>query len=794
MTQSHDIPVLSAPSDDALREMLKQMNIGMTPDEARKVAGILGRNPTRVELFIFDIEWSEHCSYKSSRPVLKKYLPTDASNVILGPSEDAGIIRFTAVDGVEYAIVFAHESHNHPSQVLPVEGAATGIGGIVRDVDCMGAHVVAVADALRFGNPSGRYAARTRWIANGVVDGIWQYGNALGVPNLAGDIYFDDDYDDNCLVNVVCAGVVPVDRIIRSRTPKEALDREFDLILVGKPTDASGFGGVTFASEILDEEEKERQLGAVQVHDPFLKNILITRKANRMVTETAFEKGIPMGMKDLGGGGLACAGSEICSAGGVGALIHLDRVHISMPDLPPEVIACGETQERFILAVPPEFTPEVLKIYNEIWQLPTEANGACARVIGHTLKAPQFKMLFHGETVCDAPIHEVTGGIVYDRAAAPVTFQGEDPDPGDRAGGVHRLPETVARLVRSLNICSRYPVYRHYDTEVQGMAVLRPGESDAGVMAPLELTAGSPAGMALTVDGNPFIGAIDPYWGGATAVAEAMRNIVASGAIPRALTDCLCYGNPEKPEAFWQFKRGVQGIADAANRLWQIDTEKEPVPIVSGNVSFYNESALGQAIKPSPIVACVGTMEDYTRAVSKNVSAAGNRLVLVGRRRDEMGGSAYYREIFGVPGTRPLTVDWDRERADMHGVAEVLRQRLATACHDISDGGLIITLAEMLFSHRRPTVLGMDIQLPASDLPADTYLLSEAGGFVLEIPPDMLDEAMAVLRSHAADVQVLGAVTEDGKLSVKSNDNNIMELDVKVLLYEWFHGLEEASL
>ncbi len=794
MKQSHDVPVLNAPSDDALRDLLKQMNIGMTPAEARKVAGILGRNPTRVELFIFDIEWSEHCSYKSSRPILKKYLPTEASNVILGPSEDAGIIKFIEVDGVEYAIVFAHESHNHPSQVLPVEGAATGIGGIVRDVDCMGAHVVAVADALRFGNPSGRYAARTRWIANGVVDGIWQYGNALGVPNLAGDVYFDDDYDDNCLVNVVCAGIVRTDRIIRSRAPAEALEREFDLILVGKPTDASGFGGVTFASEILDEEEKERQLGAVQVHDPFLKNILITRKANRMVTETAFEKGIPIGMKDLGGGGLACAGSEICSAGGVGALIHLDRVHTSMPDLPPEVIACGETQERFIFAVPPEFTPEVLKIYNEIWQLPTEANGACARVIGHTLKEPQFKMLFHGKTVCDAPIHEVTGGIVYERAAQPVEFTGKDPEPGGETGAVARLPEILTRLVRSLNICSRYPVYRHYDTEVQGMAVLRPGESDAGVMAPLELTAGSPAGMALTVDGNPFVGAIDPYWGGATAVAEAMRNIVASGAIPRALTDCLCYGNPEKPRAFWQFTRGVQGIADAANRLWQIDTDREPVPIVSGNVSFYNESALGQAIKPSPIVACVGTMDDYARATGKNVTAAGNDLVLVGRRRDEMGGSAYFREIYGVPGTRPLTVDWDRERADMHAVAAVLRRELASACHDISDGGLAVTLAEMLFSHRRPATLGMTVRLPETELPVDRYLFTETGGFVLEIPTENLEDAAAVLAEHGAEFQRIGTVTSDGKLTIKHNDHNILEIDVKVLLYEWFHGLEEASL
>lgn len=791
MKYTETIPVSSFSDDSELQRSLRRLNIGMSPSEARKVAGILGRDPTRVELFIFDIEWSEHCSYKSSRATLKKYLPTDASNVILGPSEDAGIIRFTRANGHEYAIVFGHESHNHPSQVLPVEGAATGIGGIVRDVDCMGAHVVAVADALRFGNPAGRNAARTRWIANGVIDGIWQYGNALGVPNLAGDVYFDDSFDDNCLVNVVSLGIVRSDRIIRSRVPVQAAEEDYDLILVGKPTDSSGFGGVTFASEILNDEEKERQLGAVQVHDPFLKNILITRKANRMVWDLAFERGIPIGMKDLGGGGLACAGSEICSAGGFGADIHLDRVHTSMPDLMPEVIACGETQERFIFAVPKAFTPEVLRIYNEVWELPGEANGAGASVIGRTRRDPVFRMLYHGEPVCEAPIHEVTGGIRYEREAQPITFKGIEP-PDEPMPDLNRV---LQKLVKSLNLCSRYPVYRHYDTEVQGMAVLRPGESDAGVIAPLELTENCAAGVALAVDGNPFIGEIDPYWGGAAAVAESMRNVIASGAIPRALTDCLCYGNPEKPQAFWQFVRGVQGIADAANRLWQIGTLNEPVPIVSGNVSFYNESAMGFAIKPSPIVACVGTMDDFSKATGQLATAAGNRLILVGKRRDEMGGSAYYREIYGVTGTRPVTVDWEQERADMHAVAEVLQQGLATACHDIADGGLLVALAEMLFTHRRTPRLGMNIRLESTgDLPVDRFLFSETGGFILETPPETSEQVMRLLREKGAEPQMIGEVSNQGILSVKYNDNKIIESDIKVLLYDWFHGLEEASL
>ena len=792
MKYTDTIPISSFEDDEKLLKMLRSMNIGMTPDEARKVAGILGRDPTRVEIFIFDIEWSEHCSYKSSRTVLRKYLPSEASNVILGPSEDAGIIRFTKANGREYAIVFAHESHNHPSQILPVEGAATGIGGIVRDVDCMGAHVVAVADALRFGNPNGKNAARSRWITNGVIDGIWQYGNALGVPNLAGDVYFDDSFDDNCLVNVISVGIVQADKIIRSRVPEDAKNRDYDLILVGKPTDSSGFGGVTFASEIIDDDKSERQLGAVQVHDPFLKNILIMRKANRMVTELAFEKQIPIGMKDLGGGGLACASSEICSAGGFGAVVYLDKVHISIPDLSPEIIACSETQERFIFAVPPEFTPDVLDIYNRIWELPGEANGACASVIGHTLKEPDFKMIYQGEVVCDAPIHEVTSGIRYDRQSEPIYFEGKNPSKAQKVD----LEEALSTIIKSLNVCSRYPVYRHYDTEVQGMAVLRPGEADAGVIAPLELTENCPAGVALSVDGNPFIGELDPYWGGACAVAESMRNVIASGAVPRALTDCLCYGNPEKPTAFWQFVRGVQGIADAANKLWQIDTEKEPVPIISGNVSFYNESALHLAIKPSPIVACVGTMEDYSLATGQFVTDIGNHIIMVGKRRDEMGGSAYFREVFGVTGTQPITIDWEQERADMHAVAEIIRRRLATACHDIADGGCITALAEMLLSHRREPAMGVAIDLNQIDfdMPLDHFLFTETGGFLIETPPEKSAAVIDVLTQFGAYGLKIGEVISYAKLTVKHNNHLVFNADIKALLYDWLHGLKEASL
>lgn len=783
------VPIDQQPDDDSLQKLLKSLNIGMTPDEARKIVSILGRNPHTVELFIFDIEWSEHCSYKSSRATLKQYLPTDAPNVILGPGEDSGIIRFTgAKDGEEYAIVIAHESHNHPSQVLPVEGAATGIGGIVRDVDCMGAHVCAVADALRFGNPHGSNKARSRWIIQGVVDGIWQYGNAMGVPNLAGDIYFDDSFDDNCLVNVVSLGIVKTANIIRSRVPIEARQEPYDLILVGKPTDSSGFGGVTFASDILDPSEDDKRRGAVQVHDPFIKNILIMRKANRAVIDLALSRGIPIGMKDLGGGGLACASSEICSASGFGADVNLDCVHTSMDHLPPEVIACGETQERFIFAVPRSFTADVLAIYNDIWDLPGEANGAGARHIGEVLPDPIYRLRHSGQIVCEAPIEQITTGIKYDRPRSDLTCKGSDPidpPPDD-------LSEAILTILGSINGCSRIPVYRHYDTEVQGAAVIRSGEADAGVIAPLELTLNCPAAIALSVDGNPFAGAIDAYWGGATAVAEAMRNVVAVGAIPRALTDCLNYGNPEKPSAFGQFVDGVRGIADAARQLHQLDSLNDPVPVVSGNVSFYNESAQGLAIKPSPIVACVGTMSDYSKAITMHFKCPGNRIVLVGERRREMGGSAYYRTIRGVSGSIPLKVDWKSELAAMRGVWSVIDRRLAAACHDISDGGLALTLAEMCLSHRSTYLLGAHVALESATLPFDELLFSESGGFILEIPPDNLNETLQLLNDAGAFCVNCGEVTAEPELTIEVNEIKRVQLSVSHMRSQWLNGLEDV--
>src|SRR3989339_591516 len=369
-------------SDTALQDFLKKNAISLNVFEARKVVELIGRNPTITELYIFNTQWSEHSSYKSSRSVLKALLPTQAPNVILGPVEDSGIVELGYLNGERYGIVVSHESHNHPSQVVPYEGAATGVGGIIRDVLCMGAKVIAIADPLRFGN-----------------------------PNICGDIYFNDSFDENCLVNVVCLGIVKEKDIIHSYAPKNA--EGYDIIIIGKATDNSGFGGAAFASLILDEKNRESNRGAVQVPDPFLKNVII--RASYAVFEDARNKGVQLGFKDMGAGGIMCSTSELCSEADFGADIDLGRVNVSMQSLPPYIIACSETQERFTWICPPEFTKTLLKIYNEDFELPQISLGAGAFVIGKVTKQQDYILRYNGKIVCNVPIKVVTQGINYGR-------------------------------------------------------------------------------------------------------------------------------------------------------------------------------------------------------------------------------------------------------------------------------------------------------------------------------------------------------------------------------------------
>ncbi len=804
--------------DDAmLAAQLEMLGLVMTPYEARRIVELIGRDPTLVELHIFNVEWSEHCSYRSSRATLEEFLPTTGPNVIMGPQEDAGIIELGVFDGRRYGVVIAHESHNHPSQILPNEGAATGIGGIVRDVDCMGAIVVGTADPLRFGNPRGRHADRTCWIARRVVDGIWEYGNALGVPILAGDLVFSESFDDNCVVNVVAIGIVAEEDIIHSAVPPEAADEPYDIIIVGKPTDDSGFGGSAFASKILgDEEEKQEDRAAVQVPDPFLKNVLLMRKANEDVRRAVKEQGIVIGIKDFGGGGFACGTSEIAAAGGFGVDLDLNAVHVALENLLPEVICCAETQERYVLAVPSHFTPTVLKIYNEDWDLPNIYEGAQASCIGRATTDKRYVLRHDGKIVADAPVDVITGGIRYDREEQPKEHEGQEPD----FEQPHDLGECLLKVLSSENVASREFLYRAYDTEVQGNAIIRPGEADAGLIAPLPEER---VGVALATDGNPFYGAISPFWGGATAVAEAMRNVAAIGAVPSGLTDCLNFGNPEKPTAFWEFRESVRGLAEAAKQLWLKGHQNTPVPVISGNVSFYNESATGSAVLPSAIITCIGIMQDYSKAITMQLRQPGNTLVLLGARYDELGGSEYYRTILDETGRNVPRVRWEHERANIYAVIDAIDAGLAESCHDISNGGLIATVAEMMMGGyaRGPWGAELDIdalcsaasqcgagfqcgagcqpadqapadQAPAEPLRADKLLFSESGGFVLEVSPDNLSPLRDIAASHGAEPVTIGSVTEAATLVVRDSDRQLISLPSERLKAAWTRGLSEA--
>ncbi|HOZ18105.1 MAG TPA: phosphoribosylformylglycinamidine synthase subunit PurL [Candidatus Fermentibacter daniensis] len=736
-----------------LAEVLQSRGLSMTLEEAVKVASFVGRMPTPLELHLFDTMWSEHCSYKSSRKLLKT-LPVSAPQVVLGPGEDAGIVEFAEHGGHLWDIVVAHESHNHPSQVLPVEGAATGVGGIVRDVYCMGARVIGVMDLLRFGPPA---SSSSRAVARGVVQGVWQYGNALGVPNLGGDTVFHEGYESNCLVNVVSVGLVRHDRIIHSFVPGAARGTPYVLVLVGKPTDATGFGGATFASADLDSD---LGMGAVQVADPFLKRVVA--EANARVLDMLFERGVDFGFKDLGAGGIACVSSEMASHGGMGIELWLDKVPVSVPDLPPEVVACAETQERFGLAVPQDIAYEVVQIYNEEFELPRLYPGAGASIIGRFTSDRTYLVLHGGREVACAPVEAITEGIRHDREACPIESDVSEPSsrPVDP-------PSDLSRMALSPSGVSRSPLYSFYDSEVQAATHLRPGEADSVVVVPIP---GCSAGLAVSGDGNPFYGELDPYLGGAHAVAEAFRNVVATGAVPLCATDCLNYGSPENPEVFWQFSRGVEGIADACRALALAGGEA--LPIVSGNVSFYNQSRDGAAIPPSPIVAVFGRLDDFTRARDISLKRAGDLIVLVGERRDELGGGLYYRECLGHRGGAVPSFRGGEELAMARLVLDWIGRDIVRASHDISEGGLAFAAMEMAFASGPHNGLGVRL-----DIACDPVLLySETPGYLLEVGPDDLP----ALAGLAAPVRVIGEVVPAFSIS-----GNGWELNLRELCEQW---------
>lgn len=691
-------------------------NVALRDDELQRIRERLGREPTTVELHAFDAQWSEHCSYKSSRHHLKR-LPTAGGSVVLGPGEDAGVLHLGVHEGERYAVVVAHESHNHPSQVVPFEGAATGIGGIVRDVLCMGAEVIAVADPLRLGRADAA-ESHARRVAEGVVDGIGSYGNAIGVPNLAGDVYFDEGFEENALVNVVALGIVKESELIHSFAPKGAED--WAIVLVGKATDPSGFGGASFSSVTLDADETEVNKGAVQVPDPFLKNVLM--RASYRLFALLREKKIVAAFKDLGAGGILGCSAEITAQGGYGAEIDLDKVNVAIEGLGPEVIAVGETQERLIWLLPEETAREAVRIYNEEFTLPEIAFNARATIVGRVTAEPRYVLRYRGEVVMDVESEFLTGSI---RDDLPYTEMIRHEGAVDELAAVD-VEQLFPRVLAHRDVASREPLYRRYDAVVRGCTVLPRGAADAGILAPVP---GSPLGVALAVAGNPRFGRIDSGYAAEHAVGEAMRKVAAVGARPIGLTDCLNFGNPRKPDQYGEFVAAVDGLARAATELG--------LPFVSGNVSFYNESSGGRPVPASAIVGCIGALDDVGRVVTPGLKDADSALLWIGSRELALGGSVI-AELLGIEGALPR-ISYVGERAALGIVHDANVRGILLSCRAIGAGGMLTALARLAFDamlHGRNLGAEIDFGNP----------LCEAGGFICEVSDEREIDLTGALR------------------------------------------------
>jgi phosphoribosylformylglycinamidine synthase II len=724
----------------AVASRLFALGVTLEAEEVTLLLELLGRPPHWAEAVLFGILWSEHCSYKSTRHLLKR-LPSRAPQVVIGPGEDAGVVALPP-PCEDLAMVMAHESHNHPSQVLPVEGAATGVGGIVRDVVCMGAEVVGVLDALRFGDPrTGGVAVRD--IVRGVVRGIADYGNALGVPNLGGDVYFDAGFDANCLVNVMALGLVSRDGILRSRVPEG--DGPWVLVLVGKPTDESGFGGAAFASGELGGDQR----GAVQLPDPFLKRVL--NVANAEMFRRVRERGVPAGFKDLGAGGVACATSELAAAGGRGAEILLDELHRVPRRLPPEVLLCSETQERYCWVLPEAFAAEACEIYNREFALGAIYPGAGARVIGRANETGQYRVTWEGEVIVDCAVDAITAGRRVQRPAR----RRPPPPPARPRRRTPDLHGALLDLLGSWNGCSREYLFRHYDSEVQGRTWLRPGEADATV---IRVHPERAMGLALAVGGNPHWCESDPELGARHAVAEAARNVACVGGRPWALTDCLNFGHPTDARVMGDLAATIEGLAVAAETLGGLAARGEPLPFVSGNVSLHNQTG-DRPVPSSPVVWCAGVVHDVTTSLGMSLQAAGDFLLLVGEPRDELTGSAYTRDLLGEPGGAPPSLDLAREARLQELAVLAAEGRWVRSAHDLSDGGLAAALAEMVMACPPERGLGVEVDLGVLEAPAAMALFSERPGILFEVAPERAARVFHAARERSLLAWPIGAVT-----------------------------------
>jgi len=692
--------------------------VALTPEEYRAIVGELKRAPTEVELGMLGVLWSEHCSYKSSKALLRR-LPSTGPAVIQGPGENAGAVNI----GHGWAAVFKIESHNHPSAIEPYQGAATGVGGIIRDVIAMGARPIALLDSLRFGPLPGS----SRHV-EGVVAGIGGYGNCIGIPTVGGEVYFDECYTNNPLVNAMCVGLVRVERLMRAR----AEGTGNSLMLVGADTGRDGIHGASFASLELDETSSERR-PAVQVGNPFLEKCLLEACMDLSVTDAV------VAIQDLGAAGLTSSVAECAGrVPGAGARIDVARVPRREQGMTPYDVMLSESQERMLVVVERGREAEVEAIFQS-WDL-------TSAVIGRVTDDGLLTVVDGTHEVARLPVGLLTDGAPMRRLVGVAPQQ----PPGLNIDALPPLVDpgaTLLRLLASPNLSSRRGIFRRYDHMV-GAATLIPPGGDAAMLR----VKGTRLGLAVTTDCNSRYCHLDPHLGAQLAVAEAARNIVATGAHPLAVTDCLNFANPDRPETYWEMEETVAGLAHACRAL--------DLPIVSGNVSLYNDSSGQSAIYPTPVVGMVGLIEDYAKRLGAGLRAEGDFVMLVGSSNNDLGGSEYLNVEHGVVAGRPPALDLTRERAVSRLVLAAADNGLLHSAHDCAEGGMLIALAECCL------LSGIGVRCPAirpeAPLRLDAAFFGESPSrFIVSLPSRAMPELQSLARRHHVEISLLGLAGGD---------------------------------
>ncbi|MGP4060612.1 phosphoribosylformylglycinamidine synthase subunit PurL [Halobacillus sp. H74] len=730
------MPSMLEISPEAIEEKRVYSEMGLTDEEYLSIKSILGRQPNYTEIGLFSVMWSEHCSYKNSKPLLKKF-PTEGPHVLQGPGEGAGVIDI----GDDQAVVFKIESHNHPSAVEPYQGAATGVGGILRDVFSMGARPIALLNSLRFGSLE---QPRVKYLFEEVVRGIAGYGNCVGVPTVGGEVQFDNAYNGNPLVNAMCVGLIDHKDIQKGI----AAGLGNTVMYVGAKTGRDGIHGATFASEELSEESEEKR-PSVQVGDPFMEKLLIEACLD-VIHHDAL-----VGIQDMGAAGLTSSASEMASKAGTGMTMNLDQIPQRERDMTAYEMMLSESQERMLLVVERGREEEIASVFRK-YDLEAVA-------VGEVTDTKRFRLEHNGEVVADVPVDSLAEDApVYHQPSRVPDYYQEFQSMEDYVPAVSDYRQTLVDLLKQPTIASKEWVYDQYDSMVQTNTVVTPG-SDAAVLR----VRGTKKAIAMTTDCNSRYIYVDPEVGGKIAVAEAARNIICSGGRPLGLTDGLNFGSPENPEIFWQMEKSVDGMSEACRELG--------TPVISGNVSLYNESFGGQAIYPTPIVGMVGLIEDTAHITQSHVKQAGDLLYVIGETHAEFGGSELQGMIEGKHFGKAPALDLQKEAIRQKQLLTAIRSGLVESAHDLAEGGLGVALAESLFEQE----LGCDVTV---DDDVTAALFSETQSrFLVSIKP----ENQQAFEQAVTEAHKIGTVTGDGVFQVSQEHQVVLEEHITTLKDTW---------